>query len=81
MGVLERAASSTSSLAPFEASLMFPTSAAKDVMALAAGNAKRGACVRTIADVIAGLTEAQALTIHHRLMGFEFGSLVDPAVS
>jgi dGTPase len=60
---------------------LFPTSMAEDVDELVrakGGDAERS---RVVTDTIAGMTEAQALRIHHRLMGFEFGSLVDPAIS
>jgi dGTPase len=60
---------------------LFPTRMTDDVLRLVestGGIAERG---RVVADTIAGMTEAQALRIHHRFMGFDFGSFTDPAVS
>jgi dGTPase len=60
---------------------LFPTRVADEVERVVAKGARRNELCRIVADTIAGMTEAQALSIHHRLMGIEFGALVDPAVS
>lgn len=78
--IVDGIASKTPEAARLTATL-FPTSSASAVEVLVQAAVPRAACSRTVADTIAGMTESQALRIHHRLMGFEFGSLVDPAVS
>jgi dGTPase len=62
-------------------STLFPTITAESVQQLVAAKASAKEACRVVSDSIAGMTEGQALRINHRLMGFEFGSLVDPAVS
>jgi dGTPase len=37
--------------------------------------------VRLIIDLIAGMTEAQAVKLHRRLTGTDFGALIDPAIT
>lgn len=76
-----RGADETSIDAPRLTASLFPTSMAEDVVRLVSRKAPNEETCRIVADTIAGMTEAQALRIHHRLMGFEFGSLADPAVS
>lgn len=66
---------------PRIASTLFPTSMASRVQTLVTTSASATESCRVVSDTIAGMTEGQALRIHHRLMGFEFGSLVDPAIS
>lgn len=36
--------------------------------------------VRLVADVVASMTEVQAVQTHRRLLGYDFGALVDPAL-
>lgn len=36
--------------------------------------------VRLVIDVIAGMTEQQAVEVHHRLTGISLGSVLDPVV-
>jgi dGTPase len=78
---MQRGSKSKRMDAPRMTAALFPTSMAETVESLVHAKAARRECCRVVADAIAGMTEAQALRIHHRLMGFEFGSLVDPAVS
>jgi dGTPase len=78
---LERGTASKSSSAARLTSTMFPTSMAEMVVTAIEDKSDNATRCRLATDTVAGMTEAQALRIHHRLMGFEFGSLVDPAVS
>jgi dGTPase len=63
------------------AATMFPTNMAENVARVVSKKAPDAEVCRVAADTIAGMTESQATRIHHRLMGFESGSLVDPAVT
>lgn len=59
---------------------VFPAHARDDIAeALDQPGDKNLGC-RSVADVIAGLTEAQAVHLHQRLSGVEFGALLDPAI-
>jgi dGTPase len=81
MAALDRGASDASTESPRLTATMFPTRMAEDVENLVRAKVPKPGASRVVADTITGMTEGQALRIHHRLMGFEFGSLVDPAVS
>jgi dGTPase len=45
----------------------------------AVGGSIAGRC-RLVVDVVASMTEVQAIQIHRRLLGYDFGPLIDPAL-
>jgi len=63
------------------AAVLFPTRIARSIRQVINEGSAPYATGRVVADTIAGMTEAQALRIHHRFMGFDLGAFVDPAVS
>jgi dGTPase len=44
------------------------------------GAAEPGVAARRAADIVASMTEAQAVRVHRRVTGVDFGSFLDPAV-
>ena len=61
-------------------SRVFPAHAAEEVAEALEQPSDNGLGCRSAADVIAGLTEAQAVHLYQRLAGVDFGPLLDPAV-
>jgi dGTP triphosphohydrolase len=59
---------------------MFPPRMANTVEEVVNKGGTLPVSCRTVADTIAGMTEQQALHLHHRLHGVDFGPLADPAV-
>jgi dGTPase len=59
---------------------LFPPRVQSEVLAELTGRKDPIQRARVVADVVAGMTEAQAVRVHQRLSGIEFGPLLDPAV-
>jgi dGTPase len=62
------------------ATAIFPPRVRSEVDAVSGPAADPRIAVRVVADVVSGMTEAQAVRVYHRLMSVEFGALLDPAV-
>lgn len=59
---------------------LFPPRVQSEVEAVLALGTQTAQLMRVVADVVAGMTEAQAVRLHQRLSGTEFGPLLDPAI-
>jgi dGTPase len=62
------------------ASSIFPPRVRNEVAAVMGPSADPRLAVRVAADVVAGMTEEQAVRVFQRLVAVEFGPLLDPAV-
>jgi dGTPase len=62
------------------ATAIFPPRVRSEVEAVSGPGADPRMAARVVADVVSGMTEAQAVRVYHRLMSVEFGALLDPAV-
>jgi len=62
------------------ATAIFPPRVQGEVQEVSGPAADLRLVVRVVADVVSGMTEAQAVRVYHRLMSVEFGPLLDPAV-
>jgi dGTPase len=63
-----------------DAIAVFPPRIKDEVKPVAGASGDETRAVRVVADVIAGMTEAQAIRVHQRLKAVDFGPLLDPAV-
>jgi dGTPase len=59
---------------------IFPASATEEARRVVEHGRTRGQQVRFVVDIVAGMTEKQAIKVHRRLTGVDFGSFLDPAV-
>jgi dGTPase len=59
---------------------LFPPRTRDDVEGAVAAGGSATLQARVVCDVVAGMTEAQAVRVHQRMAGIEFGPLLDPAV-
>lgn len=66
---------------PTRLAVLFPTRMSESVAAFASGGSAALNPARIAADTIAGMTEVQAQRLHQRLLGIDFGQLIDPAIS
>ena len=62
------------------AASIFPPRVQSEVQAVTGPRADPRLAARVAADVVAGMTEEQAVRVYHRLVAVEFGPLLDPAV-
>jgi dGTPase len=62
------------------ATAIFPPRVRSEVEAVSGASADTRLAARVVADVVSGMTEAQAVRVFHRLTSVEFGALLDPAV-
>jgi dGTPase len=62
------------------ATAIFPPRVRAEADAVAGAGAEPRLAARVAADVVAGMTEAQAVRVYQRLEAVEFGPLLDPAV-
>lgn len=64
----------------YPATSIFPPRTRDEIEAASGPDADPVTAVRVVADVVAGMTEAQAIRVYHRLASIDFGHLLDPAV-
>jgi len=57
---------------------LFPPSTPDEVRAVLTGPTDATNQAHVVCDVICGMTEAQAVRVHQRMAGIEFGPLLDP---
>jgi dGTPase len=62
------------------AAAIFPPRTQDEVKGVSGSATDERLAARVVADVISGMTEAQAIRVHQRLRAVDFGPLLDPAV-